>query len=413
VNIIFFSHYFVPEVNAPANRTYANCKRWAKAGHRVTIITSVPNCPRGKVYPGYRNRRIQREKVDGIEVVRVWTFIAANQGTLFRIVNYLSYFVSSVIAAVSLPRPDAVIATSPQFFCGWAGLWAARLKNVPFILEIRDIWPESIKAVGALRSSLLIRALEHLELKMYRGACKIIAVGEGYREILLSKGVAPDKVEVIPNGVDRELFSPREPDRDLERALDAKGAFICAYVGTIGMACGLEIVLDAAQILLETGRNDILFLLVGDGAQKSELERKARERGLNNVRFTGQVSREEVPAYLSISGVVLVHLKKTPLFTTVMPSKIFEAAGMKKPIICGVAGKAAALIAKAEAGVNITPGSAEELAAAVVDLADQPDKRESFGEQGYRYIVSRFDREELADRYLEIIVRTMEKPSNV
>jgi len=202
-------------------------------------------------------------------------------------------------------------------------------------------------------------------------------------------------------------------DFSVLRKLDAKGAFICAYVGTIGMACGLEIVLDAAQILLETGRNDILFLLVGDGAQKSELERKARERGLNNVRFTGQVSREEVPAYLSISGVVLVHLKKTPLFTTVMPSKIFEAAGMKKPIICGVAGKAAALIAKAEAGVNITPGSAEELAAAVVDLADQPDKRESFGEQGYRYIVSRFDREELADRYLEIIVRTMEKPSNV
>ena len=189
MRILFFSHYFPPEGNAPASRTHENCKRWVRKGHKVIVITCAPNVPDGVVYEGYRNKLYQRENVEGIGVIRVWTYIAANKGTTRRIMNYVSYMLSAVFFALFLKRPSVVIATSPQFFCGWAGVIVSRLRRVPFILEIRDIWPESIVAVGAFRSKRLLRILEWLELKMYAAAHHIITVGKGYKRKLIEKGV--------------------------------------------------------------------------------------------------------------------------------------------------------------------------------------------------------------------------------
>ena len=212
MHILFFSHYFPPEGNAPACRTYENARQWVKSGHKVTVITCAPNVPNGIVYEGYKNRLIQRETIDGIKVKRVWTYIAANEGTIRRIINYLSYMLSAVFFSLFVKGADVIISTSPQFFCGWAGIIAGKIKRLPVILEIRDIWPESIAAVGAMRNKKLLKVLEWLEIKMYSAADYIVTVGEGYKHKLLERDVPEKKVSVIMNGIDPQIFYPRPPD---------------------------------------------------------------------------------------------------------------------------------------------------------------------------------------------------------
>lgn len=403
MRILFFSHYFPPEGNAPASRTYENARRWVKAGHQVTVITCAPNCPDGVVYEGYKNKLYQREIIDGIDVQRVWTYIAANEGTVRRIINYVSYMMSAFFFSFFVKRPDVVIATSPQFFCGWAGVLTHFFRRLPFILEIRDIWPESIVAVGAMNNRRLVRLLEWMEKIMYASAGHIVTVGEGYRRRLLEKGVSGERISVVMNGVNRELFMPREPDAELKRKYGVQNKFICSYSGTIGMACGLNIVLDAARKLKNRGIEDLVFMLVGDGASRKELEAEARERQLDNIIFTGRQPKEKMPDFLAISDVCLVHLRKTDLFTTVMPSKIFESSGMAKPIINGVGGFAAEFIEKSGAGINIEPENSDQLIDAMLLLRDEVGLRESYGNSGREYVIANFDRDKLAQDYMNVI----------
>ncbi len=405
MRILFLSHYFPPEGNAPASRVHALCKRWVRAGHDVTVVTCVPNVPAGRVYAGYRNKLWQRETIDGIEVVRVWTYLAPNKGTVRRIANYVSYMVSATLRCVCLKRPDVVIATSPQFFCGWAGVLVSRLKRRPLILEIRDIWPESISAVGAMRRGRLIRFLEWLELKLYAAATHIVTVGQGYRQQLIKKNIASDAISVVTNGVDRDVFSPRPPDTQLVTQYHLSGKFICSYIGTIGMACGLEVILRAGQLMKQRGRNDIRFLLVGDGAVRETLQDQAQQMGLDNVVFVGRQDKGLMPAFLSISGCCLVHLRGTDLFKTVLPSKIFEAAAMARPIVLGVQGEAAQLVQRSGGGVCIEPENATQLADAVLQLADDPALAEQLGQAGHDFMTQHHDRERLAAHYLAIVER--------
>lgn len=405
MKILFFSHYFPPEVNAPASRTHENGRRWVKAGHELTVVTCAPNCPDGKVFQDYRNRLRQEETVDGIRVVRVWTYIAANAGTWRRIANYVSYLLSAVFFALFLPKPDVAVATSPQFFCGWAGRLYSRLRRVPFVLEIRDIWPESIAAVEAFRSRRLLAFLEGLERRLYAGARQIVTVGEGYRQRLVAKGVPAEKIAVVPNGVDQDLFRTQAPDAALRARFGLDGRFVCSYIGTIGMACGLDTVLRAAQRLKAAGREDVLFLLVGDGAVRAELEAQARREGLDNVRFAGRLAKAEMPAAYSVSDACLIHLRRTELFTSVMPSKIFEACGMARPVINGVTGYAAEWIERSGGGVNIPAEDETALLAAVDRLKNDPELARRLGEAGHDFVTEHFNRDRLAGEYLEVIGR--------
>ncbi|HUT91819.1 MAG TPA: glycosyltransferase family 4 protein [Thermoguttaceae bacterium] len=410
MRILFLSHYFPPEVNAPAIRTFEHCIRWARAGHDVTVVTCAPNCPDGVVYPGYKNRlRRQVEFVDGVRVVRVWTHLAANDGTVRRIVNFLSFMLSAVLASIRLPRPDVVVATSPQFFCGWAGVLVSRLKRIPLVLEIRDIWPESIWAVGAMRNRWLRRILEMMERWMYQSADHIVAVGEGYRANILEKVSIPDRISVIPNGVDVRRFVPRQPDAEFLRTWGLENKFVCSYVGTIGMAHGLEVVLEAAKILRQKGRHDISFCLVGEGSQRKRLEEEANQAGLNGmVAFTGRQPKEQMPAILASSHACLVHLKGCRLFGTVIPSKIFETLAMARPVIMGVRGEARDIVMEAGAGVEMEPDSPESLAQAVETLADNPDFASRRGQAARDYVVKHFNRDELAARFLRLLRRLAE-----
>ena len=201
-------------------------RRWVARGHEVDFITCAPNVPNGVVYDGYKNRPKQTEIMNGIRVIRIWTVLAAHRGTAMRILNYLSYMVSAFFAGLFVRKPDLVIATSPQFLCGWAGVMLSRLRRLPFILEIRDIWPESIVAVGALENERLLHFLERLELKMYKAADHIVTVGQGYADCLLEKGVPQDKISIVMNGVDEDVFRPCEPDQKMETRLGVRGRFV-------------------------------------------------------------------------------------------------------------------------------------------------------------------------------------------
>ena len=407
MRILFFSHYFPPEGNAPASRTFAHCRRWVAAGHEVTVVTSAPNHPRGVLYPGYRNRIRQVEDWDGIRVVRVVTFLAANAGTWRRSLNYLSYMVSAVILGSLERRPDVVVATSPQFLCGWAGVLVSKVRRTPFVLEIRDLWPESIAAVGAIRSRMAIGLLAKLELAMYRSARQIVTVGEGYRQRLLERGADGARLAVVMNGVDGELFSPRDRDEQLAARVGVAGRFVVAYCGVIGMAHGLEVVLRAALHLRERpdGRQ-VVFLLVGDGARLDALKAMAERDGLDNVVFTGNVAKPCVPGLIALSDVCLVHLRASDTFTTVMPSKIFEAAAMAKPVILGVRGFAAEFVGTAGCGLCIEPENEVELVDAVLRLSADRSLCERLGNAGRDHVVRHYSRDELARDYLDVIERT-------
>lgn len=405
MKILFFTHYFPPEGNAPASRTYEHCVRWVRAGHDVTVITCVPNVPNGVPYEGYRNRwRSQHEDIDGIHVIRVWTLLAANAGFVLRILNYLSYLLSAVRVGLFVSRPDVIIATSPQFFCGWAGVLVQFFRRIPFILEIRDIWPESITAVGAIRHGVIIRVLEWLERQMYRSADHIVAVGNGYRDNVASKADVANRISVIYNGVDGDQFTPKEPDADFRRQYGLTQRFLCSYVGTIGMAHGLETVLDAAELLKQDESTEIGFLLVGDGARREALEQEAGQRGLSDcVKFTGRLDKAEMPRVLASSDALLVHLRACDLFTTVIPSKIFEAMAMERPIIMGVRGESAEIVRRAGAGLEMEPGNASSLVECLRRFSTDADLRESLSASGRRFVLDEFSRDTFARRYLELI----------
>lgn len=405
MHILFFTHYFTPEGNAPASRTYEHCVRWVRAGHKVTVVTCCPNVPNGVPYEGYRNRFWpQKEEIDGIQVIRVWTFLAANAGFLKRIINFLSYMMMATWSGLFVSKPSLVIATSPQFFCGWAGVLVKTLRRKPFVLEIRDIWPESVTTVGAMKRGLVIRFLEFLEKRMYRSADHIIAVGKGYRDNVAAKVDVGDRISVIYNGVDGEKFTPQPADVEFQKQYGFENRFVISYVGTIGMAHGLETVLDAAEKLKAAGREDIGFLLVGDGARREALEQECTERGLaDSVRFSGLLPKTEMPRVLASSHALLVHLRACDLFTTVIPSKIFEAMAMERPIIMGVRGESADIVREAKAGLDMEPGDEDSLIECALKLKDDQALYDSLTQSGRRFVLEEFSRDAFAQRFLEII----------
>ncbi len=373
----------------------------------MSVITCQPNCPTGRVFDGYKNRLFpERDVIDGIEVVRVWSFMAANAGVIRRTINYLTFMVSAIFAGLFQPRPDVIVATSPQFFCGWAGIFLGFLRWTPVVLEVRDVWPASIEAVGAMRSRPALRFLVLLEQLMYRAATHIVTVGHGYKDHIVARlnGQHADRVSVITNGVDLTKFRPHPADQDFLRKHGLHNKFVCSYIGTIGMAHGLDVILRAAKILKQKGRTDIAFCLVGDGARRARLQTMAQHLGLNDwVRFVGLLPKSDIPKALASSDVMLVHLRSCELFETVIPSKIFETMAMERPIIMGVAGEAYEIVDEAHAGIPMKPDSETDLVRIVELLADDPELARELSESGRKYVTQHFNRDYLAADYLQVL----------
>lgn len=397
MRILFLTHYYPPEVNAPASRTTEHCKAWVKGGHEVTVVTCAPNHPKGEIFPGYRNKLYQSEILDGIRVIRLWTLLAANEGFFRRILNYTSYLTAVVFALPFVGRHDIVISTSPQFFCGLAGFFAKIFKRIPWVLEIRDLWPESITSVGAMKQGMATRFLEWLEKFAYRRATHIVSVTQSFVPHIAERCGDATKISVIKNGVDLSRFTRSADTANAKQRYGLEGKFVTAYVGTHGMAHGLDTILRAADTLRNS--KDIVFLMVGDGAERAKLQKKAQDDGLDNVRILGQLPKEEMPSIWAATDVSLILLRKNDLFKKVIPSKMFEAMAMQCPIILGVEGEARDILLEAGAGVAIEPENSDDLVAAVERLAGDDALASGFRQSGLKHVTSQYDRSKLAHRF--------------
>ena len=403
MHILFLTDNFPPEVNAPASRTFEHCREWVRAGRRVTVVTCAPNFPGGKVYEGYRNRLWQTEMMDGIRVVRVWSYITANEGFLKRILDYVSFMVAAVAASLFIRGVDVVVGTSPHFFTACGAYLVSRMKRIPFVFELRDIWPESIKAVGAMGDSPVIRFLEKVEMFLYGRAARIVSVTESFKRVLIRRGVDGGKIEVVTNGVDLAGFAPREKDHELTARFGLSGKFVAGYVGTHGMAHALETILEAAgRMGQRVGGDTYRFILLGNGARKQELVEAAERMGLTNVIFIDSVPKSEVARYWSLLDVSIIHLKKTELFTTVIPSKLFECMGMGIPVLHGVAGESAGIVEREGVGLVFEPENAGELCEKLEVLRQDKALYQKCHENCLA-AARRYDRSALAGRMLKIL----------
>lgn len=342
-------------MNAPASRTYEHAKEWVRAGHRVTVITCVPNFPLGKVYDGYRNKLWQREVICGICVIRVWSFMVANDGFFKRILDFLSFMLSSFIASLFVKRFDVVIGTSPQFFTACSAFLVGLVKRKPFVFELRDLWPEAVRAIGVSDSNKLLYLFEKLELFLYRQATIIITVTDTFKSNLSTRGINPDKIHVVTNGVLVEKFKHNEKARLIfRREWSWTDKFVVSYIGTHGQSQKLETILKAAKYCQESSiYKEVRFLFVGQGSQRAWLIEQAKD--LENVKFLSQVSKEDVAGYWSAVDLSIVHLVDHEIFKSVIPSKIFECMAMQVPIALGVEGEVKKIIIDNKVGISFKP----------------------------------------------------------
>ena len=404
--MLFLTDNFPPEVNAPASRTYEHAKEWVKVGEKVTVITCVPNFPAGRVYDGYRNKIWQSEIVDGIRVIRVWSFIAANEGFSKRILDYISYMLTSFVAALFVPRVDIVVGTSPQFFTTVSAWMVAGFKRVPFVFELRDLWPESVRAVGAMRQSLMLSCFEKLELFLYSRADAIVSVTHSFKCNLASRGIDAAKIHVITNGIDTERYHYLEKDRDLLSDLRLEGKFVAGYIGTHGLAHCLENILEAARLIQENERGqNIHFLFVGEGASKAEIKLLARELNLKNVSFLDAVPKSAVTRYWSILDIAIINLKKNELFASVIPSKMFEAMGMGIPILHAVQGESADIVSSAGAGRVVEPENPKLLYEELLDLSRNLNLLEEMSKNGQKVSLE-YDRKKLGES-MRVVLKSL------
>lgn len=407
MKIAYLSQYFPPEVGAPAVRVAELSRCWAASGHLVSVVTGFPNHPTGVVPPEYRTRLrrlLMRDDREGFSVFRTWLWPLPNRKSWERILNYSSFAASAVLRGLFLPKPDVLIATSPQLLVGLSGLIIARCRRVPFVFEVRDLWPESLQAVGVSNErSLMMRVLKVIAGLLYRQADHIVVVTHSFKTYLEEKwGVPAEKISVIRNGVDHNLFQPEEPDETIIRKFELKDKFVVSYIGTVGNAHGIDILASVAE-MLSVSDPDVLLLVIGEGAEKEAIQRLIADKGLRNLRLLPAQPRATIPALLAASHACLVMLKKNDVFKTVLPTKMMEYMSSGRPVISNVEGEAAELLTEAHAGICVAPQDPEALWHAIHEMRTDPGLRREFGNSGRAFVLSRLTRERTAQEYLEVL----------
>jgi glycosyltransferase involved in cell wall biosynthesis len=396
MKILFLTDNFPPEVNAPATRTLEHCREWVKAGHDVTVITCHPNYPIGKVYDGYKNSWKKKEVIEGINVIRVWTYITSNKGFFKRILDYISFSFTSFFAGLFL-KCDVIVATSPQFFTALSGRTLHFFKRKPWIMEVRDLWPDSIKSVGAMKEGVVLRYFSKEEKWCYKSATKIVVVTDTFKKIIAEKGISEEKISVVKNGANLELFKPREKSSELVKKYGLEGKIVLGYVGTIGMAHKLDFLIDCVKELPACK-----LMILGAGAEKEMLVKKVADEKVDNVFFVDPVSKDKVADYVALQDLALVNLRRDPLFTTVIPSKIFETSAMHVPIMLGVDGEARALVEEYGAGLFYEPENKEDFLAKLNRLISDKELYAAC-QQGCDRLANDYDRKKLAQKMLDVI----------
>ncbi len=402
MNVVLVTHYYPPEVGAPQARLSEMARHWVAEGLDVTVLTGMPNHPTGIVPREYRGAVVRREQRDGVRILRSWVYATANEGFLRKTIGHLSFMVSSILFGLARTGPvDVVVVSSPTFF-SIASAWVlARLRRARLVVEIRDLWPAIFVELGVLTNRRIISLLERLELAAYRAADAVVVVSEGFRDDLIRRGVCPGKVTTIRNGVDLDRFFPGQPAEPADRQWlgAANGELLALYLGAHGISHGLSSLVDAAALL---GGERVHLALVGEGADKAAVRARLDQSGASNVTMRGAVPRERVPAVIAAADVCLVPLRDVPLFSTFIPSKMFEYLGAGKAVIGAVRGEAAGILQEAGALV-VPPEDPLKLAEALRELSNDPTRREQMALRGVDYVRRHFDRRVLAEQYSDLM----------
>ena len=412
MKILYISQYFPPEMGAPAARAAELSRHWACNGHDVTVLTGFPNHPTG-IVPREWRERLRRlrytETVDSVRVERTWLWPLPNRKAHERIRSYVSFFLSSMLRGMNLGKPSVVIGTSPQLLVALSGWWLARWYGVPFVFEVRDLWPESLAAVGVGgEGTLLHRTLGAIAGFLYRRANRIVVVTPAFKDHLIEQWRIPSgKIAIVENGVETGLFRPATHPLStraelVRHGIHAEGRFLVCYIGTMGMAHGLETLITAAEEL-RSALPQCLFLLIGEGAEKEHIMRLAYERGLDNVQFLNEQPRQDIPALVSAADVCLVMLKKSDVFKTVIPTKLLEYMACERPVIVAVDGQARSMVESARAGVFVPPEDAHALAQTICAVAHSAEERRRMGLNGRKYILASLSRESTAHAYIAVL----------
>jgi glycosyltransferase involved in cell wall biosynthesis len=407
VNIAYVSHYFVPEPAAPAARVHEFARAWVRAGHHVDVVTTFPNHPVGRIPARYHGKAWTTERLDGIRVLRCWLYAVPNRGVGRRGLDHLSFMATSLLFGLPrLERTDVVIASSPTLFSALSAWLISRVQKVPFVMEVRDLWPEAIVDLGLMRrDSPSVRLLQRLANFLYVQAARVVVVTESFADRLAEQGVPRAKLAVIPNGADTHLFTPTMHVSAARQTLGLDGQFVIAYVGSHGLSHGLEVVLDAAAI-----QPDVTYLLVGDGADRDRLVSERDRRQLRNVVMRPSVPKDEVPALYSAADACLVPLRDVPIFDSFVPSKLFEVLAAGRPVIGAVRGEARDILARSGGALLVEPERGDQLASAVDCLRRDPALADRLARSGRAFAQQHYDRDQLAERYLDLLDGVVGRP---
>jgi colanic acid biosynthesis glycosyl transferase WcaI len=408
MRILYISQYFPPEAGATQTRAYEMAKNWVRLGHQVTMLTEFPNHPSGIIPDTYKGKFFEHVDLDGIDVVRVWVRASPVKNFVNRMWFYLTFMFNASIASLFIDhgKVDFLYATSPPLFVGGVALFIRFYRRIPMVFEVRDLWPESAVALGELKNHQVVSIATRLEELCYRKATQIIVVTHGIYERLINRRILPEKLIYIPNGANVELFAYDPIGRTRIRTeLRLENKFVAIYAGIFGLAQGLEVILEAARLLVI--RPEIHFVLIGDGPKKSEINSLASSYNLPNLTLLSEKPREQIPAYLSAADVALAPLKKAEIFKGALPSKLFDAWACERPVILSIDGEARELVERINGGIYIPPEEPEKLAEAIQSLMNSPIESQTMGKNGLRYTKERHSRAALAEELISHLENTI------
>jgi glycosyltransferase involved in cell wall biosynthesis len=403
--LVVHQHYLFP--GQPGGSRFNEMARlWAAAGHDVTVVAGARNYATNEVPPGYRNRWVVRERDGHVSVWRCHVPSSYNRGYLGRMWAFVGFTASATTAVLLAPRPDVIVGTSPPLVVV-VPAWVAsrcRIRRVPWIFEVRDLWPESAVTTGVLKPrGLLTRFLYWLE----RGACasadRINVLTPAFRDDLVRRRLSsPDKITLIPNGADLSTFQPGTRDNDARREFGWGSRTVVLYAGALGRANGIGQLVATADRL--RSRNDILIAVAGDGPERKRWQDEAGRQGLSNIQFLGPQPKETMPELVNACDVGAAVLQKNSTFTTVYPNKVFDYMACARPVLLAVDGVARALVCEdAHAGLYAEPENADDLAKVIQRLADDSPLRKELGENGRAWVCANASREALTERYLRVL----------
>jgi hypothetical protein len=399
MRVLIFTQHFPPETVATGRRASDLAESLTSRGHHVTVIAGRPNHPSSLGLPFCQQVAREEYTAEGYRIRRVPVFRSADSGNLKRFLTYATFMLAAAWRGIWQPRPDVILAISP-LPTGLAGLPAHWRHRAPLVFDLQDIWPDSALAVGVMERGWVFPMLRRLELFFYRRCAKVVGITDGFKRYLLDLGLEPERVAVIPNGVDWEKFAGAPPNQELRRVEQLAGKFVVGYIGNLGLAQRLDTVLEAAERLQN---ESVVFVLLGEGVDKQRLMALARARSLENVRFLGGIPRGQVSSVMATCDALLVILRDDLLFEITIPSKVYEYMAAGKPILCSVGGEAAALVVESRCGLPVRASDGGALAESIRLLMADARWRGALGQAGAACARKRFARSQLMEAYANLV----------